>query len=54
MAFGTAGITLLIGEAGCGKTTMIRTAIARQPARVHCVHLQNPTLSPDEFARMPP
>src|SRR5579863_4723578 len=46
------GITLLIGEAGSGKTTVIRTAIDRQPVRVHCVHLHNPTLSRAEFAEM--
>ena len=43
------GITLLVGEAGSGKTTCIRTAIERQPLRVHCVHLHNPTLSRAEF-----
>ena len=43
------GITLLVGEAGSGKTTVIRTAIERQPLRVHCVHLHNPTLSRPEF-----
>ena len=46
------GITLLIGEAGSGKTTVIRAAIERQPAQVHCVHLHNPTLSRDEFIEM--
>jgi general secretion pathway protein A len=46
------GITLLIGEAGSGKTTVVRTAIARQPRLVHCVHLHNPTLSREEFATM--
>jgi general secretion pathway protein A len=46
------GITLLIGEAGSGKTTVIRTAIDRQPVRVHCVHLHNPTLSRAEFVEM--
>jgi general secretion pathway protein A len=46
------GITLLIGESGSGKTTVIRTAIDRQPVRVHCVHLHNPTLSRAEFAEM--
>ena len=29
------GVTLLLGEAGTGKTTIIRSAIARQPARSH-------------------
>ena len=46
------GVTLLLGEAGSGKTTVIRTAISRQPVRVHCVHLNNPTLSRGEFAEM--
>jgi general secretion pathway protein A len=46
------GITLLVGEAGSGKTTMIRAAVDRMPARVHCVHLHNPTLSRTEFVEM--
>jgi general secretion pathway protein A len=46
------GMTLLIGEAGSGKTTMIRAAMDRQPVKVHCVHLHNPTLSRSEFNEM--
>jgi general secretion pathway protein A len=46
------GITLLLGEAGAGKTTLIRTAIERQGAQVHCVHLSNPTLTREEFVEM--
>ena len=46
------GITLLVGEAGTGKTTLIRTALERQPARVHCVHILNPVLTRDEFVEM--
>jgi general secretion pathway protein A len=46
------GVTLLIGEAGTGKTTVIRTALSRQSARVHCVHLHNPALSRVEFVEM--
>jgi type II secretory pathway predicted ATPase ExeA len=46
------GITLLIGEAGSGKTTLIRAAVARQPKRVHCVHLNNPALTRNEFVEM--
>ena len=46
------GITLLVGEAGTGKTTAIRAAIERQPARTHCVHLHNPALTRDEFIKM--
>ena len=43
------GITLIVGEAGSGKTTMIRAAMQKQPGRVHCVHLHNPTLTREEF-----
>ena len=46
------GITLLIGEAGSGKTTLIRTAITSQPERVHCVHVNNPALTRAEFIEM--
>jgi general secretion pathway protein A len=46
------GITLLVGEAGTGKTTIIRAALERQPARSHCVHLQNPALTRAEFVEM--
>lgn len=46
------GVTLLIGEAGSGKTTLIRTAIEQQPERVHCVHLQNPVLTRPEFVEL--
>jgi general secretion pathway protein A len=46
------GITLLIGEAGSGKTTLIRTAIERQSKRVHCIHLNNPALTRAEFVEM--
>ena len=47
---GRKGITLVIGEAGTGKTTVIRTAmeaIAQPTAR--CVYLSNPTLTRAEF-----
>ena len=43
------GIALLLGDAGCGKTTIVRAAIERQPSRVHCVHVTNPALTRDEF-----
>lgn len=46
------GIALLIGEAGSGKTTLIRTAIAKQTERVHCVHVNNPALTRNEFLEM--
>lgn len=46
------GITLLIGEAGTGKTTVIRAAMERQPDRVHVVQVQNPALTRVEFVEM--
>lgn len=46
------GITLLVGDAGTGKTTLIRTALERQSEHVHCVHLQNPALTRAEFVEM--
>ena len=46
------GITMLLGEAGTGKTTVIRTAIERQSTRMWCVHIPNPALTRDEFVEM--
>ena len=46
------GLTLLIGDAGMGKTTLVRavmSSFAGQDAR--CVYLNNPTLSRNEFIR---
>ena len=47
---GRKGITLLIGEAGTGKTTLIRAALdaVRRPDG-RCVYLSNPTLTRGEF-----
>jgi general secretion pathway protein A len=43
-------VTLLIGEAGTGKTTLLRAALESEVCRnVTCVHLTNPGLSRDEF-----
>jgi len=46
------GVTLLIGEAGLGKTTLLRAALDRQPERVHFIYLQNPVLSRAEFLEL--
>lgn len=44
------GLTVLIGEAGSGKTTLIRTALAEWEKAGHRVaHLSNPTLTRAEF-----
>jgi general secretion pathway protein A len=43
------GIAALIGDAGTGKTTIIRAALERQPQQVHSVYLHNPALTRAEF-----
>lgn len=49
---GRKGIALLVGEAGVGKTTVIRAALERQRSQVTCVHLENPSLTREEFVEM--
>ena len=47
---GRKGITVLLGEAGTGKTTVIRTALQKWETAGHQVaYLNNPTLTRDEF-----
>ena len=46
------GVTLLVGDAGAGKTTVIRAALEAQPATVHCVHINNPALTRNEFVEL--
>ena len=46
------GLTLLIGEAGLGKTTLLRAALDKQPDRVHVIYVQNPVLSREEFIEL--
>ena len=47
---GRKGLTLMLGEAGSGKTTVIRATLARWQAAGHVVaHLNNPTLTRNEF-----
>ena len=43
------GVVVLVGEAGMGKTTVIRAAMAKQRAEVRCVYLNNPLLTRAEF-----
>jgi general secretion pathway protein A len=44
------GFTLLLGEAGTGKTTLVHTVLAElKPDQVECVLLSNPTLTRAEF-----
>src|ERR1043166_7063525 len=43
-------ITLLIGEAGTGKSTLLQAALESERCRqVSCVYLNNPTLTRNEF-----
>jgi general secretion pathway protein A len=47
------GVTLLLGEVGTGKTTLLRTALDRARATgVVFAHLSNPTLKRAEFYRL--
>jgi general secretion pathway protein A len=46
-------ITALIGEAGTGKSTLLRAALASDACRrVRCVSIDNPTLTRAEFVEM--
>lgn len=47
------GVTALIGEAGTGKTTLLRAALQSERCRnVNCVYLTNPTLTRNEFVEI--
>ncbi|MGE3491228.1 MAG: ExeA family protein [Vicinamibacterales bacterium] len=46
---GRPGITMLVGEAGTGKTTLVRAALQASAGQSTIVHLSNPTLTRDEF-----
>jgi general secretion pathway protein A len=47
---GGKGVVVLIGEAGMGKTTLLRAAMENQSdARVKCIYLNNPLLTRGEF-----
>jgi type II secretory pathway predicted ATPase ExeA len=44
------GVTLLIGEAGTGKTTLVRTVLESEERRkTRCVYMNNPMLTRREF-----
>jgi general secretion pathway protein A len=43
------GVTVLTGEVGTGKTTLIRAAIERMDRTTLCLHMSNPRLTRDEF-----
>ena len=46
-------VTVLIGEAGTGKTTLLRAALQSEECRnVRCIYLNNPALTRDEFIEM--
>ena len=51
--FSAKAITLLVGEAGTGKTTLIQAALESPRCRdVRCIYLNNPTLRADDFVRL--
>src|SRR5271168_4929781 len=46
-----AGFIQLTGEVGTGKTTMVRSLLARAPQNVEIALIINPRLTPAEFLR---
>ena len=51
--FSAKSLTVLIGEAGTGKTTIIQAALGSERCRnVRCIYLSNPTLHVDDFIRL--
>jgi general secretion pathway protein A len=46
------GITLIIGEVGTGKTTLLQTALRRRVGKSRIAHLSNPTLTRGEFYQL--
>jgi general secretion pathway protein A len=51
--FSAKGMTVLIGEAGTGKTTLLHAALESEPCRdVSCVYLNNPALTRPEFVEV--
>jgi general secretion pathway protein A len=51
--FAAKPITVLIGEAGTGKTTLLRAALDSERCRhVRCVYLNNPALAKRDFIRV--
>ena len=45
-------VTVLIGEAGTGKTTLLRAALESEQCRsTRCVYINNPALNRDEFVQ---
>jgi general secretion pathway protein A len=51
--FAAKALTVLIGEAGTGKTTLIHAALESERCQnVRCVYLNNPALTRDEFIYM--
>jgi general secretion pathway protein A len=51
--FSGKSVTVLIGEAGTGKTTLVNAALESDRCRnVNSVHLANPTLTRNEFVEM--
>jgi len=51
--FSAKSITVLIGEAGTGKTTLLRAALESERCRhVRCIYLNNPALATQDFIKV--
>jgi general secretion pathway protein A len=43
------GVTVIVGEVGSGKTTLVRRTLATTDARTRCVLLMDPHVTPEDF-----
>jgi type II secretory pathway predicted ATPase ExeA len=51
--FSAKALTVLIGDAGTGKTTLLQAALGSERCQqVRCIYLNNPVLRADEFIRL--
>jgi general secretion pathway protein A len=51
--FSAKSITVLLGEAGTGKTTLIRAALGSERCRdVRCIYLNNPAMDTEDFVKL--
>lgn len=51
--FAAKSLTVLVGEAGTGKTTLVQAALASERcSNIRCVYLNNPALTREEFVSM--
>jgi general secretion pathway protein A len=48
----TSGFTLLVGDSGNGKTTLVKRLLAQHREGLYCTYVLNPRLNLDEIMRL--